>query len=109
MPRPPAAGARPAPRTPPKVVGCARAAAPGRVADVVAEVPEQPAARRAVRVVGDDAFAVRLLPVLDGLEPRIDLADGFVSEVEEVGVEEREVLVGLRRAGHVRADDLAMR
>ena len=36
-------------------------------------------------------------------------ADGFVAEVEEVGVEERKVVVRLRGAGHVRADDLAVR
>ena len=36
------------------------------------------------------------------------LADRLVAEVEEVGVEEREVVVGRVRSGHVRADGAAV-
>src|SRR5580765_5831778 len=79
-----------------------------RVVDLVPDVPKQHAARPAVLDVRDDALAVRLLPVLDRLEPRVDLPDGFVPKVEEVGVEKRQVVVRLCSAGHVGADDLAV-
>ena len=47
--------------------------------------------------------------MLDRREARVDLADGLVAEVEQVGVEERQVVVRLARAGHVRAHDAAVR
>ena len=58
--------------------------------------------------VRDDPLAVRLLPALDGLEPRVDLADRLVAEIEHVGVEERQVDVRDVRAGHVRPDRAAV-
>ena len=77
--------------------------------DLVPHVPEQHAARLAVLDIRDDALAVRLLPVLDDLEPGVDEPDGLVAEVEEVGVEERQMVVRCAGAGHVRADGLAVR
>ena len=53
--------------------------------------------------VGDDALAVRLGPLRDRVEARVDVADRLVAEVEQVGVEEREVVVRLAGAGHVGA------
>src|SRR5438094_218269 len=41
-------------------------------------------------------------------EARVDGADCLVAELEHVGVEERQVVVRHARAGHVRADDLAV-
>src|SRR5436190_16286332 len=79
------------------------------VVDLVPHVPEQHAARFAVLDVRDDALAVRLLPVLDHLEAGVDLPDRLVAEVEEVGVEERQVVVRSGRAGHVRAHGFAVR
>src|SRR5581483_2175474 len=65
---------------------------PGRV-DLVPDVPHQEAARATVVVdVGDRALAVRLVPRLDGREPRVHLAHRLVAEVEHVGVEERHVV-----------------
>ena len=40
---------------------------------------------------------------------RVELADRLVAEVEQIGVEERQVVVGLPGAGHVRADRLTVR
>ena len=78
--------------------------------DLVPGVPEQEAARPPLVVdEGDDALAIRLVPPLDRREPRIDFAHCLVAEVEEVGVEEREVVVRLPCAGHVRADRPAVR
>src|SRR5205823_2058429 len=48
--------------------------------DLAPDVPEQESARPSVSVhVGDNAFAARLLPLLDGREARIDLSDGLVA------------------------------
>ena len=66
------------------------------VVELVPDVPEEHAARPAVLDVSHDALAVRLLPVLDRLEPRVDLPDRLVAEVEQVGVEERQVVVRRR-------------
>ena len=77
-----------------------------RRVDLAPGVPEQEPARLAVAVdVGDDALAVRLGPLGDGVETRVHVTDRLVAEVEQVGVEERQMVVRLRGAGHVRADD----
>src|SRR5690242_10936192 len=81
---------------------------PGRV-ELVPDVPEEDAARPAVLDVRDYALPIRLLPVLDGLEARVDRADGLVAEAEEIGVEERQVVVGRVGAGHVRSDGASVR
>src|SRR5260370_19897524 len=82
----------------------------GRGVDLVPDVPEENAARPALIVdVRDDTFAVRLVPALHRRESRIDFADRLVADVEQVGVAERDVVVGLARARHVRADGLAVR
>src|SRR5690348_4899474 len=60
---------------------------------LVPHVPEEEAARAAGLVdVGDRPLAVRLLPGLDRGKPRVDLADGLVAEVEEIGVEKRQMV-----------------
>src|SRR5579864_8726426 len=56
--------------------------------DLVPDIPEQDAARAPVVVdIGDGALVIRLVPVLDRLEPGVDRADGLVAEVVDVGVE----------------------
>src|SRR3569833_5714 len=81
-----------------------------RRVELVPDVPEQEAARPPVCVdVRDRPLAERLVPRLDRLQARVDLADGLVAEVEQVGVEERHVVVDDPGAGHVGADDLAVR
>src|SRR4051812_3441293 len=79
------------------------------VVELVPHVPEQHAARLAVLDIRDDALPVRLLPVLDHLEAGVDLSHRLVAEVEQVGVEERQVVVRGGGARHVRADGLAVR
>src|SRR4029077_1215120 len=74
------------------------------IVQLVPDVPEEHSARLAVLDVGDIALAVRLLPVLDDLESRVDDPDRLVAEVEQVGVEEGEVQVRTVSSGHVRAD-----
>src|SRR5881628_2814033 len=63
-------------------------------------IPQQHAAHAAALQVVDHAFAKRLLPVGERLEPRVGLADGLIAELEEVRVEEREVVIRLRLATH---------
>src|SRR5436305_1880773 len=76
---------------------------------LVPHVPEQEPARLPVVVdIRDRSLPVRLLPRLDGRQARVDLADRLVAELEEIGVEERDVVVRLVGPGHVRADDLAV-
>src|SRR5690606_16987101 len=58
--------------------------------------------------VVDHALAERLLPVLDHGEVRVQVADGLVAQVEQVGVEERQVVVRLGRAGHGAAGGAAL-
>jgi hypothetical protein len=45
-------------------------------------------------------FATRVSPFGERVQPRVDLADRLVAEVEEIGVEERQVVVRLVGAGH---------
>ncbi len=69
-----------------------------RRVDLAPGVPEQEPARLAVAVdVGDDALAVRLGPLGDGVQTRVHVADRLVAELEQVGVEERQMVVRLRR------------
>src|SRR5471030_1365230 len=78
--------------------------------DVIPHVPEEEPARPPVIVdVRDNPLAVRLLPALDSREPRVDLAHRLVTQIEHVGVEEREMVVRNARTGHVRADRAAVR
>src|SRR2546421_251208 len=73
------------------------------------EPPEQEAARPPLLVeVADDSPAVRLDPFGERLQARVDFADCLVAEVEEVGVEERQVVVRLVGSGHVGADVAAV-
>ena len=72
-----------------------------RGGDLVPGVPQQHAAHAARAQIVDDALAVRLHPVLHDVHVGAELADGFVAEVEEIGVEVRQVLVGFAGAGHV--------
>ena len=58
--------------------------------------------------VADDSLAVRLCPLDDGVQPRVHVPDGLVAEIEEIGVEERQVVVGRVGSGHVRADIAAV-
>src|SRR5579859_708163 len=76
--------------------------------ELVPDVPEQNAARPSALDVRDDALAIRLLPVLDRFESRVDDPDCFVTQVEQVGVEEGEVVVRRLGAGHVLADKAAV-
>ena len=77
---------------------------------LVPRVPEQEPARAPFPIrVRDDALPVRLDPVLDRRQPGVDLPHRLVAEIEHVGVEERQVVVRHFRAGHVGADDLAVR
>jgi hypothetical protein len=70
------------------------------------DVPEQESARLAVPVdVGHDALPVRFSPLGDRVQPRVDVSDRLVSELEQVRVEERKVVVRLACARHVRADN----
>ena len=62
-----------------------------RFVHLAEDAPGQHASHAAVRQVVDDTCAERLFPVGDDLEPRIEHADGFVTEVEEVRVEERQM------------------
>src|SRR3954452_2272474 len=81
-----------------------------RVVNLPPGVPEEEAARVLVRVdVGDDPLSKRSLPPLHRAEARIDLADRFVAEIEEIRVEEGDVVVHLVGTGHVRAHDLPVR
>ena len=66
--------------------------------DAVVEVPEQDADDLGlVEVVGDGGVA----DLLDeGLQGRVEGADGLVPQSEHVGVEHRRVVVGLLRPGH---------
>ena len=60
------------------------------------------AARMPLRVeVVDDSFAVRLFPLSDRFVARVELADRLVAEVEQIGVEERKVIVRFFRPVHV--------
>src|SRR5436305_3143749 len=78
-----------------------------RSVDLVPDVPHEESTRPAVVVdIRDRPLAIRLVPGLDGREARVDLSDGLVAEVEHVGVEKRNVVVDLIRAGHVRAHDV---
>src|SRR3954447_862251 len=80
------------------------------IVDLAPDVPEQEAARAPVLAeVGDRALSERLLPRRDRLEPGVHLAHGLVAEVEQVGVEERHMVVDDAGPGHVGADDLAVR
>src|SRR5260370_2708793 len=69
-----------------------------RVVHLPPRVPQQDATHATVFQVVDHALAHRLLPVGYGLEPRVQLADRLVAELEQVGVEERQVAI-LRPAG----------
>src|SRR5438445_1898254 len=71
-----------------------------RVVDLAPGVPEQHAANAPVAQVVDDALAEGDLPVGDRLQPRIDLSDRLVPEIEEVRIEHRHVPPRDRRAGH---------
>ena len=48
-------------------------------------------------------FVAQLAELDERLEPRVELTDRLVAEVEQIGVEEGQVVVGLAGAGHVRA------
>ena len=75
-----------------------------RGVDLAPHVPEQESAGAPVGIlVADDALAVRLRPLGDRLEPRVEFPDRLVAEVEEIRVEERQVVVGLVSACHVPA------
>src|SRR5262245_13857862 len=92
---------------------CHRAAREDQLArgvDLVPDVPEQDAARPPLVVdVRDDALAVRLVPTLHRRKARVELADRLVAEIEEVGVEERNVVIRHVGARHVRADGFPVR
>src|SRR5437762_6084268 len=72
-------------------------------------VPEEHAAHSALFHVVDHAFAEPLLPVGDGLETRVDVTHRFVAELEQVGVEERQMVIGSRPPRHVEAGGAAHR
>src|SRR6185312_3629744 len=74
----------------------------------VRDVAQEDAAHPVVRQIVDDAFVVRLLPVGDRLERRIDVADRLVSEVEQVGEEVGHARVHLVVARHVLPGDQAL-
>src|SRR3989449_5748680 len=63
-------------------------------------IPQQDTAHPAVLQVVDHAFTIRLLPVGERLEARVGVADGFIAELEEVRVEERQMVIRLRLATH---------
>jgi len=69
--------------------------------DLAPGVPQQHAAHAALAQVVDHSLPERFLPVFDDLEARIELAHRLVAEVEEVGVEERQMVVRLCPTGHV--------
>lgn len=80
----------------------------GRV-DPLPNVPQQRAAHPALPQVVDHALAVRLLPVGHGFQTRIDLSHGLVAQLEEIGVEGRQVVVADGLAGHGAARHLTHR
>src|SRR5204863_3081839 len=59
-------------------------------------VPEENAAHPARLQVVDHALTKRRLPVGNGFEARVELSHGFVAELEQVRVEERQMRVGRR-------------
>ena len=76
-----------------------------RAASTLPKTPGQDAARPLGIVdVAEDALAQWIAPGRDGAKARVGLPDRLVAEVEQVGVEERQVVVRLAGAGHVRAD-----
>src|SRR2546430_4085833 len=93
--RPPGLGGKPAlqaPRSERARLGDERS----RVVHLSPGVPEEHAAHPALFYVVDHAFAELLLPVGDGLETRVDVAYRFVAQLEQVGVEERQMVIGSR-------------
>src|ERR1700739_4185632 len=64
-------------------------------------IPQQHASHVAVLQIIDPALAELLVPVLDDLQAAIDLADRFITKVEQVGIEKREMPIGLVPAGHI--------
>src|SRR5262249_55423327 len=81
-----------------------------RRVDLAPHVPKQEAlGPPGVVDVADDALPVRVRPLDERLLSRVEISDGLVPEIEEVGVEERKVLVRRIGSGHVRADTSTVR
>src|SRR5256886_600933 len=70
-------------------------------------IPQEHAAHPPRLQVVNDSLTKQGLPVSDGFEARVELPHGFVAELEQVRVEERQVRVRRRSAGHVLPGDLA--
>src|SRR5579875_1257968 len=69
--------------------------------DFFPDVPQQNATHLALAQVVHDALAVRLFPLAHRLKPGVQLADGLVAELEQVGVKGRQMRIALSRAGHI--------
>src|ERR1051325_11185814 len=57
----------------------------------------------AVFQIVDHPLPERLLPISDGLEPRVQLTYGFIAQVKQIRIEEGQMIVGGRPARHVEA------
>src|SRR6516225_11342303 len=67
---------------------------------LVPRVPQQNPTHSAAVEIIDDAFAVGLFPVGHLLEPRVQLAHGFVPQLEEIGIEVWEMMIWFGVPGH---------
>src|SRR5207302_4241442 len=73
---------------------------PPRGFHLVPGVPQQDSSHPAALQVVDDALTEGLLPVRDRLEPRVQVAHRFIPQLEEIGIEIRQVMVRFPLPGH---------
>ncbi len=73
------------------------------------DVPQQNSAHPAIFEVIDNPFSKGRFPVRKRLESRIQLADGFISEVKEIGIEKWQMAVRFRFSRHIASGELAHR
>src|SRR5512135_2384506 len=94
-------------RQPPfEILDCERTGLGNQLAgglNLLPHIPQQHASHATVLQVVDDAFFVGSLPVGKSLQVCVHFADGLVSQIEHIGVKERQMMVGLRSARHVPA------
>src|SRR5450759_5899855 len=75
---------------------------------LVPHIPQEHAPHSSVaQVVDDTLLEGLLLPVLHCLQPRVGIADGFITQLKQVRVEVGQVIVTLARTGHVPAGGAA--
>src|SRR6516162_3390046 len=70
-------------------------------------VPQQNAAHAPIAKIINDPFPEPGLPIAKGVQARVQLADGFVAQIKQVGIEEGQVMVRFGFSSHVTTCDAA--